>query len=198
MRIVILVRTRSLKCCAPTRHTVTMTGFFACAQGVLFVVMMITILAALPAEAERAGSSASSRTHSTPTYAASRRINATAQAEVQRLLRLMDKDKNGAVSKDAFMEYMSQTFDRLDVNRSGQLERNELSKAEFPFGKGTVQQQRLTFDSWWSILHRPALVKSAFCRCRAATASALPEARRCRTATASALLEVRGQTWAQP
>jgi hypothetical protein len=112
--------------------------FFAYAQGVLFVVMMmITILAAIPAEAQGAGSSASSRAHSTPGYAARRRTNATAEAEVQRLLRLMDKDKNGAVSKDEFMEYMSQTFDRLDVNRSGQIERNELSKAEFPFGRGT-------------------------------------------------------------
>ena len=106
--------------------------FFACAQGVLFVVMMITILAAIPAEAQRAGSTASSRTHSTHAYAASRRTNATAQAEVQRLLRLMDKDKNGAVSKNEFMEYMSQTFDRLDVNRSDQLERNELRRMADP------------------------------------------------------------------
>jgi Ca2+-binding EF-hand superfamily protein len=53
----------------------------------------------------------------------------------------MDKDKNGAVSKDEFMEYMSQTFDRLDVNKGGQLERSELSNAELPFGKVPVQQQ---------------------------------------------------------
>jgi hypothetical protein len=39
---------------------------------------------------------------------------------------------NGTVSKDEFMEYMSQTFDRLDVNRSDQLERNELRRMADP------------------------------------------------------------------
>jgi hypothetical protein len=42
-----------------TRHH---DRFFACAQGVLFVVMMITILAAMPAEAQRAASQGSSCT----------------------------------------------------------------------------------------------------------------------------------------
>jgi Ca2+-binding EF-hand superfamily protein len=88
--------------------------------------MLISILAANPAQAQCAGSSASSR-----------RANATAQAEVRRLLRLMDEDANGAVSRDEFVEYMSHTFDSLDINCSEQLERNELSNAEFPFGKGT-------------------------------------------------------------
>jgi Ca2+-binding EF-hand superfamily protein len=55
-----------------------------------------------------------------------------AATNVVQLLRLMDKDKNDAVSKDEFMEYMSQTFDRLDVNKSGQLERNELRRMADP------------------------------------------------------------------
>jgi Ca2+-binding EF-hand superfamily protein len=44
----------------------------------------------------------------------------------------MDKDANGAVSKDEFIEFMSQTFDRLDVDRSGQLERNEIRRMTDP------------------------------------------------------------------
>ncbi len=63
---------------------------------------------------------------STAAFAASRHTSATAEADVRHLLRLMDKDANGTVSKDEFLQYMSQTFDRLDVNKSGQLERGEL------------------------------------------------------------------------
>ncbi len=42
------------------------------------------------------------------------------------LLRQMDTDKNGVVSKKEFMQFMSRTFHRLDTNRNGSLERNEL------------------------------------------------------------------------
>jgi len=45
---------------------------------------------------------------------------------------MMDTDKNGTVSKDEFIEFMSQTFDRLDVNKSGQLEREELRGLDDP------------------------------------------------------------------
>jgi Ca2+-binding EF-hand superfamily protein len=44
----------------------------------------------------------------------------------------MDTDKNGTVSKDEFLQFISQTFDRLDVNKSGGLERNELRRMADP------------------------------------------------------------------
>ena len=70
-------------------------------------------------------------TVSTAAFGAAKRAN-TAESHVRQLLSLMDKDKNGTVSKEEFMEYMSQTFDRLDVDRSGQLERNELRRTSDP------------------------------------------------------------------
>jgi Ca2+-binding EF-hand superfamily protein len=76
-------------------------------------------------------------TVSTAALAASKRTDATAESDVRNLLLLMDKDKNGTVSKDEFLQYLSQAFDRLDVNKSGQLERNELTRAKFPFSKRT-------------------------------------------------------------
>jgi Ca2+-binding EF-hand superfamily protein len=76
-------------------------------------------------------------TVSTAALAASKRTDAAAQSDVRNLLRLMDKDKNGSVSKDEFMQYMAQAFDRLDVNKNGQLERNELTNTKFPFSKRT-------------------------------------------------------------
>jgi Ca2+-binding EF-hand superfamily protein len=62
---------------------------------------------------------------------------AVASADVQALLRLMDKDRNGSVSKDEFMQFMSQTFDRLDANKSGELESKEALSTAFPFGVRT-------------------------------------------------------------
>jgi len=69
---------------------------------------------------------------STGAFAVSKRAEKAADSHVQQLLRLMDKDANGTVSKDEFIEFMSQTFDRLDVNRSGQLERNEIRRMADP------------------------------------------------------------------
>jgi len=67
-------------------------------------------------------------TMSTDTFAQSKRTAVAAARDVHQLIRMMDKDMNGTVSKDEFMQFMSQTFDRLDVNRSGELEHQELHR----------------------------------------------------------------------
>jgi hypothetical protein len=54
------------------------------------------------------------------------RTKAVGIQDVRQLMQLMDKDMNGSVSKEEFMDFMSQTFDRLDINKSGQLESEEL------------------------------------------------------------------------
>jgi len=69
---------------------------------------------------------------STAAFAVSKHTAGVARTDVRQLLRLMDRDQNGAVSKDEFMQFMSQTFDRLDVNRSGQLEPSELRTLTVP------------------------------------------------------------------
>jgi EF hand len=63
---------------------------------------------------------------STSAFAVSKRTAAVASADVRALVRMMDKDQNGVVSKQEFMDFMSQTFDHLDINASGQLEPSEL------------------------------------------------------------------------
>ena len=63
---------------------------------------------------------------STSAFAVSKRTATAASADVRALVRMMDKDINGAVSKQEFMDFMSQTFDHLDINASGQLEPNEV------------------------------------------------------------------------
>lgn len=63
----------------------------------------------------------------------SARTAAVANRDVQDLIRMMDADKNGVVSKDEFMNYMSQTFDRLDVNQNRSLEPAELRPFMAPY-----------------------------------------------------------------
>jgi Ca2+-binding EF-hand superfamily protein len=65
-------------------------------------------------------------TISTSALAVGKRTAATADREVRQLIRMMDKDMNGVVSKDEFIQFMSQEFDRLDVNKNGTLEPGEL------------------------------------------------------------------------
>jgi Ca2+-binding EF-hand superfamily protein len=52
-----------------------------------------------------------------------------AEENVKQLLLLMDTDKNGKISKDEWMKFMSAEFDRLDTDHSGELDRNELLKS---------------------------------------------------------------------
>ena len=49
--------------------------------------------------------------------------------ETSELVKMLDIDKNGVVSKEEFMNFMSREFDRLDVNKNQQLEPSELSRA---------------------------------------------------------------------
>jgi hypothetical protein len=69
---------------------------------------------------------------STAAFAFSKHTDAVTDASVRRLLRLMDKDKNGTVSKNEFMNYFSRTFDRLDVDHNRRLVPDELRPMLIP------------------------------------------------------------------
>jgi|SRR5579862_1391445 len=47
--------------------------------------------------------------------------------ETKDLLRLMDKDENGKVSKKEFMDFMNAEFELLDQDKSGELDVKELT-----------------------------------------------------------------------
>jgi hypothetical protein len=72
-----------------------------------------------------AGSSAGAAT-------VSKRTTAHAQSDVEHLLRLMDRDKNGTVSKEEYMQFMSQTYDSLDSEKTGQLASRHLQPLSAP------------------------------------------------------------------
>jgi Ca2+-binding EF-hand superfamily protein len=53
------------------------------------------------------------------------------------LLRLMDADENGKVSKAEYMKFMEAEFNRLDINRDGQLDLKELGASRYHIQGGT-------------------------------------------------------------
>jgi hypothetical protein len=56
---------------------------------------------------------------------------ALADNEARQLLLLMDTDKNGKISKHEWMSFMEAEFDRLDKDKSGELDVKELAQSKF-------------------------------------------------------------------
>lgn len=55
---------------------------------------------------------------------------ALGEDEVKQLLSLMDTDKNGKISREEYMKFMAAEFDRLDTDKSGELDVKELTKTQ--------------------------------------------------------------------
>jgi hypothetical protein len=55
---------------------------------------------------------------------------ALGESEVKQLVLLMDTDKNGKISKKEFMAFMEAEFDRLDKDKSGELDVKELAQSK--------------------------------------------------------------------
>ena len=58
------------------------------------------------------------------------RTLALGEEEVKRLLLLIDAERNGKISKKEFMDFMEKEFDRLDKDKSGELDKDELTQSK--------------------------------------------------------------------
>jgi Ca2+-binding EF-hand superfamily protein len=52
---------------------------------------------------------------------------AAGEREAKKILLLMDTDKSGKVSKQEFMSFMEAEFQRMDINKDGELDVKELT-----------------------------------------------------------------------
>lgn len=52
-----------------------------------------------------------------------------AEEEVKQLLLLMDADKSGKISRQEYLNFMAAEFDRLDTDKSGELDVKELAQS---------------------------------------------------------------------
>jgi hypothetical protein len=55
---------------------------------------------------------------------------ALGEVEVKQLLLLMDTDQNGKISRAEYMRFMEAEFDRLDTDKSGELDAKELTQSK--------------------------------------------------------------------
>lgn len=63
---------------------------------------------------------------------------ALGEDEVKQLLLLMDTDKNGKISKKEFMSFMEAEFNRLDKDKSGELDPKELTESRMRASRPAV------------------------------------------------------------
>jgi hypothetical protein len=64
-----------------------------------------------------------------PILAADKEKNlAAGETDTKQLLRLMDRNQNGKVSKQEFMSFMEAEFNRLDKNKNDELDVGELTE----------------------------------------------------------------------
>jgi hypothetical protein len=99
-------------------------------KGLLIALLLVAALWSIAGP--KIGSAIASQGSSTAPPSASPTVPATvksgaADAQVKQLLLLMDTDKNGKLSKQEFMSFMLAEFDRLDVNKDGELDVKELT-----------------------------------------------------------------------
>jgi hypothetical protein len=52
------------------------------------------------------------------------------EQDVKQLVLLLDEDRNGRISKKEFMNFMAAEFDRLDKDKSGELDVQELKDSQ--------------------------------------------------------------------
>jgi hypothetical protein len=95
----------------------------------LFATLVIT---ALLAEGAAVGiANAAQKADQRITHTEKEGALAQGEAIAKELLLLMDKDKNGKVSKQEFMNFMEAEFNRLDKDKSGELDAQELTQSQF-------------------------------------------------------------------
>lgn len=90
---------------------------------VVLVVGMIATLSAIGIAAAQNGDQMPPKSETRSAAIARERV-------AKQLLLLMDTDKNGKISKQEWMTFMEAEFDRLDTDKSGELDPKELEKSQ--------------------------------------------------------------------
>jgi hypothetical protein len=86
---------------------------------------MLLVILALTALFAMAGTTIAAQKEATPK---AQDNVAVGEAEVKQMLPLMDRDKDGKVSKQDFIEFMKAEFDRLDKKKEGTLDVKKLTQ----------------------------------------------------------------------
>jgi hypothetical protein len=92
------------------------------------VLLIVPIAAALAIGGARVGTVLVAQETAADQNAKQKEKNlAAGEREAKKLLLLMDHDQSGKVSKQEFMGFMEAEFERMDVNKDGELDVRELT-----------------------------------------------------------------------
>ena len=98
------------------------------------IVLVIWVIAALLAVGVMVGTAAAQKDNpSPPPSEKMSTASASREAAAKQWLLLMDKDKDGRVSKKEWMGFMEEEFDRLDTDKDGYLDPKDLEKSRLRF-----------------------------------------------------------------
>jgi hypothetical protein len=96
--------------------------------GIRKVLLIVPIAAALAIGGARLGTVLVAQEPVADQNAKQREKNiAAGEREAKQLLLLMDRDLSGKVSKQEFMSFMEAEFQRMDINKDGELDVKELT-----------------------------------------------------------------------
>ena len=92
------------------------------------ILLIVPIAAALAIGGARVGTVLVAQEPAADQNAKQREKNiAAGEREAKQLLLLMDRDQSGKVSKQEFMSFMEAEFERMDINKDGELDVKELT-----------------------------------------------------------------------
>ena len=96
---------------------------FRKSRSILFVAALV---AALAAGSAKLGTAMAAQDPADQAAKQKEKKIVAGEPEAKQLLLLMDRDQNGKVSKQEFMSFMEAEFQRLDINKDGELDVKEL------------------------------------------------------------------------
>jgi Ca2+-binding EF-hand superfamily protein len=102
---------------------------------ILIVLVLVAIVAAGTMLGTTVGT-AMAQTSSADSKQKEKNLSA-GEVEAKRLLLLMDRDQSGKVSHQEFISFMEEEFKRLDVNKDGELDVQELTRSRLTPHVGT-------------------------------------------------------------
>ena len=94
------------------------------------VVLAILAIVALLAVGATVGTAAAQKGGAVPSPSEERAAARERAAAAKKLLLLMDRDKDGRVSKQEWMSFMEAEFDRLDTDHDGYVNAKDLEQSQ--------------------------------------------------------------------
>ena len=94
------------------------------------IVWIVLVIAAMFVVGALVRTAMAQGAHDMPPASENRSVAIAREREAKQLLLLMDRNKDGKVSKEEWMNFMEAEFDRLDTNHDGFVDAKDMEKSQ--------------------------------------------------------------------